>query len=423
MIPFTKSKIDKAGRSMAFPKEEISEECIELEDIFDRYRASHLEPLSKTTLELQQWLHGYGGRYYIAQRLKRKPQIVRKLSRLSVRLTQLQDIGGCRIIVDSNRDVDNLIKYIKDQVKHKSSFEINKITDYRERGRDDTGYRSVHLILSRNVAIELQVRSRIQHYWAESIERTSVIYGHHLKEKEGDEIVIDYFKKLSDVFYELESGRDPSTMDKVELDKLRVRAEEIISHSDSNNVLGSYVNEDIVRTLAAVEGDSETLQNWIIVFNWATGSFVTWDTVGRDPSEAVAKYVNYERQFPAEERYEVVMIGSSDVASVRQTHSHYFGINGYENILENLEQSILGMSTRMDIDVGARQILNVLVRRKYWGKKTISTHTLKNHYLKDALTFESSLRILKEKGLIIMADSQSPVSLNLKKKSEIESYL
>ncbi|WP_298354684.1 hypothetical protein [Rhodoblastus sp.] len=83
---FSKSKIDKAGKHLSVPGE-LTLETIELEDVFDAYRASHLEPLSKMTLELQRWLHEYGGRYYIAQRLKRKPQILRKLKRLSVRLT------------------------------------------------------------------------------------------------------------------------------------------------------------------------------------------------------------------------------------------------------------------------------------------------------------------------------------------------
>ncbi|WP_376766870.1 RelA/SpoT domain-containing protein [Rhizobium laguerreae] len=130
-------------------------------------------------MELQRWLHDYGGRYYIAQRLKRKPQIVRKLRRLSVRLTQLQDIGGCRIIVDQNSDVDKLIAFIESNIEANNGLKLNRITDYRDRGRDETGYRSVHLILERDgKALELQIRSRIQHYWAESIERTSVIYGY-----------------------------------------------------------------------------------------------------------------------------------------------------------------------------------------------------------------------------------------------------
>ncbi|WP_216360162.1 RelA/SpoT domain-containing protein [Sphingobium yanoikuyae] len=177
----SKSRIDKAGRSLASPKE-LTIESLELEEDFDEYRISHLEPLSLTTLELQSWLHEYGGSYYIAQRVKRKPQIVRKLRRLSVRLTQLQDIGGCRIIVEKNEDVDRLISFIKENVSKSETFIVKRVTDYRDKGRDETGYRSAHLLLDRGgFSLELQIRSRIQHYWSESIERTSVIYGKHLK--------------------------------------------------------------------------------------------------------------------------------------------------------------------------------------------------------------------------------------------------
>lgn len=182
----SKTKIDKAGLALAKNKFKDEIEYIELEEAFDEYRKAHLQPLSETTLELQQLLANYGAPYYIAQRLKRKPQIVRKLNRLSVRLTQLQDIGGCRIIVHRNSDVDKLLKYLRDSVGAQNVFTIDRTTDYRKIGRDDTGYRALHVILKRSgVFLELQIRSRIQHYWAESIERTSVIYGYHLKESEG----------------------------------------------------------------------------------------------------------------------------------------------------------------------------------------------------------------------------------------------
>jgi hypothetical protein len=419
-VTLSKSRIDKAGRALAHPVE-LTIESIELEDAFDAYRGSHLEPLSRTTLELQRWLHDYGGRYYIAQRLKRKPQIVRKLKRLSVRLTQLQDIAGCRIIVDKNADVDKLIGFITDKAKTSGGFSVKRLTDYREKGRDESGYRSAHLILEREgITIELQLRSRIQHYWSEAIERTSVIYGRHLKEHDGDPVVISYFKSLSDVFFEIECGRNPGSKIKVDLDRLREEAQSIIYQSDKHRVFDSHINEDIVKTLTSVQGLGETLNNWIIVFDWKTGAFLTWEEVGRDANEAVKKYVTYERQFPAEQNFEVVMIGSSDIATVRQTHSHYFGIEKFDSILENLDESIVGFQTRMDIDVGSRQILSLLVRKKYWGRKGASVDTLKNHFAKGFITFESSLQSLRDKGLINPTD---PISLNLKRKAEITSYI
>lgn len=106
--------MDKSGLALAKGKYKDEIEFIELEDTFDEYRKAHLQPLSDTTMNIQRLLANYGRPFYIAQRLKRKPQIVRKLNRLSVRLTQLQDIGGCRIIVQKNSDVDKLFLYLKE---------------------------------------------------------------------------------------------------------------------------------------------------------------------------------------------------------------------------------------------------------------------------------------------------------------------
>ena len=97
-MAFLKTRIDKAGLALAQDKYKDEIDYIELEEDFYKYREAHLRPLSDTTIEIQRLLSGSGIEFYIAQRLKRKPQIVRKLKRLSVRLTQLQDIGGCRII-------------------------------------------------------------------------------------------------------------------------------------------------------------------------------------------------------------------------------------------------------------------------------------------------------------------------------------
>ena len=421
----SKTKIDRAGLALAKNKYRDEEEYFELEEVFDEYRKAHLQPLSETTLELQHLLTNYGAQYYIAQRLKRKPQIVRKLNRLSVRLTQLQDIGGCRIIVQKNADVDRIHKYLTEKVKSQSVFTIDRTTDYRELGRDDTGYRSLHVLLKRGgVHLELQIRSRIQHYWSESIERTSVIYGYHLKESEGDKQVIGYFKNLSDVFYDIEAGRETTLEKRLKVDELRDSCERIIQQSDRHKVFDSFVNEDIIRTLTEKESKNPAgLNNWILVFDWNAGAFVSWDIVSRNPSDAVETYIEYERMFPVESGYEVVLVGSSEVATVRQTHSHYFGIESYENILENLDTSIVGFSRKIDIDIGARQILSTLHRRRFWGKKTVSIDTLSNHFCKGVLTFESSLRSLHDRQLVQTSSKNGGVSLNIQKKAEIEQYV
>lgn len=139
-MKMSKTRIDKSGFALARNKFKDEIEFIEFEEVFDDYRKRHLGPLSKTTIEIQKMLSDYGAQYYIAHRLKRKPQILRKLNRLSVRLTQLQDIGGCRIIVPKNRDVNHIFEFLKKKSELEAGFNIEKITDYREKGRDDTGY-------------------------------------------------------------------------------------------------------------------------------------------------------------------------------------------------------------------------------------------------------------------------------------------
>lgn len=62
----SKSKIDKAGLALAKAKFKDEVEYIELEDVFDEYRKAHLQPLSETTLELQELLTDFGAQYYIA---------------------------------------------------------------------------------------------------------------------------------------------------------------------------------------------------------------------------------------------------------------------------------------------------------------------------------------------------------------------
>ncbi|WP_245708088.1 RelA/SpoT domain-containing protein [Celeribacter baekdonensis] len=413
----SKSKVDKAGRILSDKDRNYDELSLELDYVFEEFRKSYLAPLTKLTLSLQEWLQTYGQQNYIAQRLKRKPQILRKLRRFSVRLTQLQDIGGCRIVVDNNEAVDGLVSFLRTKLTDSGDYTIERETDYRDWGRDDSGYRAYHIILTTSgIRLELQLRSQLQHYWSESIERTSVIYGSRLKENEGDKEVLKYFKKFSDALHFLEQEKKLSSEHEIELQRSRELAEAIIGQA-SPKALASYVNENIIKTMSEAEKNSQSsLNNWILVFDWNDGNFVTWDLVGRDPDEATEAYSNYESQYPEEDKYEVVMIGSSEISSVKHTHSHYFGIEHHSSALEDMEQSIIGLTSRMSMDVGARRILSTLKRQGRWGKKAIKIDTLKNHFCLNVATFHESLELLMERGLVVGSD---PVSLNIKKNKEI----
>lgn len=418
----SKTRIDRSGRALARNEYRSDDEYLEADDVLDQYREAHLEPLSMTTAEVQKWLASYQKSYYLAQRLKRKPQILRKLVRLNVRLSQLQDIGGLRVIVPRNSDVDDLCRYLKSRISSQHDVEILKETDYRDKGRDRTGYRALHVILRRSgVTLELQIRSRIQHAWSENIERTSVIYGRHLKEEDGDIKVLRYFQLLSDAFYEVEVGRNPSPSLRLEVDAQRESAERIILEAPRGSLLVSDINERVIRSITAqLPRGTSGINNWILVFDWNTASFVHWSHASRDAAAAMHEYVDHERRFPAEDGFEVVLVGASEPDTLRQTHGHYFGLAKYDDVLESLDVAMESLSKRLGLGLSEREVLLSLHRKHKWGASRVSRDTIRNHYCPQVKHVDEAIDALVSRGLLIESVG---ISLNQKAKASIEAQL
>ena len=426
MATISKSKIDKAGELLSCDAMENVEKYIEAEDVFNSYRSAHLAPLMQTTILLQKWMDKSGKGYYIAMRLKRRPQILRKLKRFHVRLSQLQDIAGARIILERNHDVEEIVDYLRSSFKTQSDIRLLRDVDYRVRGRDDSGYRARHIVLQNGgYKIELQLRSRIQHYWAETVERTSVVYGHFLKELQGDPCVLEYFKQLSDVLYEFEAGRRPTHPQRIRLDRLYSKALAIIQTSDTRNVLVSHPDLNVLKTLTEVSSRKKKsgIANWILIFDWKTGDFVNWLAASDDSQEAIALYAQNEKDYLSEDGFEVVLVGASDPTTIEKTHSHYFGIESYDGVLKNLDETIDSLQRVAALTIDQRRILSALYTRKFWGSRTMAIATLKNHFCTGISDFESVLDSLVRKQLVTRPSSVGPVSLNVDSKAEIDSLM
>jgi hypothetical protein len=185
--------------------------------------------------------------------------------------------------------------------------------------------------------------------------------------------------------------------------------------------MDGHVNEDVIKTMLQKErANRGALNNWILVFDWKTASFLTWDIVSREPDEAVAQYARYEREFPETELFEVVLVGSSDISTVQKTHSHYFGLARPDKLLEDLGQSVRSFADDAKLDYGAKKILSVLARKKVWGEgQGIQRSTLRNHFCKDVEYFDSSLDLLLERSLVL-SKGGAGLTLNISKTAEIE---
>jgi len=96
---------------------------------------------------------------------KSTTSIVDKLQRESIRLTQMQDIAGCRLVVPRIGTQDRVVQLLSKRLGA-------AIVDRRK--RPSHGYRAVHVIATvDSKAIEIQVRTTLQHLWAEFSEKLS----------------------------------------------------------------------------------------------------------------------------------------------------------------------------------------------------------------------------------------------------------
>jgi putative GTP pyrophosphokinase len=104
--------------------------------------------------------------------------IVDKLGRSSMRLSQMQDIAGCRTIVADTVEQDEVVEVIK------GLFHC-QVSDRHV--HSSHGSRAVHVIVRPSrLPIEIQVRTRLQHLWAELSEKFADRFGIEVKYGGGD---------------------------------------------------------------------------------------------------------------------------------------------------------------------------------------------------------------------------------------------
>lgn len=77
-------------------------------EVINNWRASHAFPLNTFQVNLRRKGRAIDNDCLVAQRIKRLSSIEHKLSRFqSMKLSQMQDIGGCRAILSSNSKFTN----------------------------------------------------------------------------------------------------------------------------------------------------------------------------------------------------------------------------------------------------------------------------------------------------------------------------
>ncbi|MGH2397968.1 MAG: hypothetical protein ACRD1T_10185 [Acidimicrobiia bacterium] len=106
--------------------------------------------------------------------------LIEKLRRESIRLSQVQDITGCRVVVADVAEQERVVASLR------GVFPGASVID--RRADPSHGYRAVHVIVRiSGKLVEIQVRTSLQHLWAELSEKLSDLFDPNIKYGGGDD--------------------------------------------------------------------------------------------------------------------------------------------------------------------------------------------------------------------------------------------
>jgi putative GTP pyrophosphokinase len=208
----SKSQINKAGKVL-MQIDLFSQEYQDALELANRWRACHAYPINTFQATLRTKIGNCKGDVLVAQRLKRMPTIIDKLSRFpNMQITTMQDIAGIRAIFDDLSDVELIVsKYVDNKnFPHEFVGSYNYISN----PRDIDGYRSHHLVYKYHnkqkpiydgLRVEIQLRTKLQHIWATAVETMGTFLGQALKSKQGEKEWLDFFAMVSSAFSFVES--------------------------------------------------------------------------------------------------------------------------------------------------------------------------------------------------------------------------
>lgn len=212
---YSKSEINKAGKIIiSVNTASLRDINITLGDIeesnniLNNWRSAHAYPLQVICGNLR--LRNPDA--IVVQRLKRLDSIIDKLRRNpDMNLYRMQDLGGCRVIVNAVDQVYEAIeKYKNSRIRHILKREYDYIKNPK-----NSGYRSYHMVYqfhsdkkdtyNKNMLIEIQFRTKLQHIWATAVEMMGIYTKSQLKASIGNKDILRFFVLVSSVFAKIEN--------------------------------------------------------------------------------------------------------------------------------------------------------------------------------------------------------------------------
>lgn len=317
-VKYSRSQVKKAGKVYIDPHALGDEKATAL-NIINNWRAAHSFPLQVIYMHVRKVAPSGA---VVAQRLKRLYSITQKLYRYpNMSLTTMQDIGGCRIIVDNIQQVDAMVDRLrKSRMRHGKKEEY----DYIREPKSD-GYRSYHMVFSyyseknpkyNGLFIEVQIRTHLQHIWATAVETMDTFTGDPLKIGQGSPENRQFFVLTSRLLELYEnSGNNLSRVWESDARKELLEYEKmhkILDRLETIKVAVDYVSQI----------DQKNQGYYLLRLNRSSGQLLIRQYGKKQLEEATETYDLAERDRMSGE--DVVLVATSSFNMLKQAYPNYF---------------------------------------------------------------------------------------------------
>jgi ppGpp synthetase/RelA/SpoT-type nucleotidyltranferase len=303
-------------------------------EILDNWRAIHSYPMHVFKIRLKAKALDVDSNALTVQRLKRVPAIIKKLRRRyngkdpTMKLSQMQDIGGCRAVLSDVQLARKLCEqhYLKGDLKHKRV----RMKDYIKEPKND-GYRSIHLIYKylsdkgkteyNGLLVEIQIRSKLQHLWATAIETVGFFTRQALKSNEGELEWMDFFRLVSSAFARMEDCPPvPDTpADEKELYfEIKKKAAEL----NVMTVMRGWM--EAIKVFEQKVKQTPKLQYFLLELDIPGEKLNITPYTKDNEQQAILDYAESEKKNRDKKEYDVVLVGADTPTDLKKAYPNYF---------------------------------------------------------------------------------------------------
>jgi hypothetical protein len=292
--------------------------------VINNWRASHAFPLNTFQVNLRRKGRGLDDECLVAQRIKRLSSIEHKLQRFpQMKLTQMQDIGGCRAILKRVDLVHYLVdEYKSSDIKHKLSSEDDYIASPK-----DSGYRGIHLVYRyysdrketyNDLKIEIQIRSQLQHAWATSVEVVGTLVRQALKSSQGEAEWLEFFRLMGSAIA-MEEGCSTVPGTPTSERELRRSIKRLASSLRPVQKLDNYS-----QVIQVVENSSRKAKYYLLDLRPSAGKLTVTGYLEAASKSAADAYLDVERSLVAGSGDEAVLVSVDSIDGLRKAYPNYF---------------------------------------------------------------------------------------------------